>query len=665
MKRNNGSDRHRRNPLSAATLGLSLTALLPQASLAAATTGVSVDGSWTQDGGTSQGIRYSEITDLTADLVKAQGLTEEFRFGTGVKGSHMGAPLVLQGIGASNMTVLYVVTPYPNKLMAYDLATGNPLWSFAPSVSESAKARNCCDSTNRGMVYSKKHNTIIYNLLDGYTVAVDAASGAQVWRTKIADPKVGVTTTGAPILADEPDIVISGTSSGEMGTRGYVVGLNAGTGKEVWRGYNTGPDADVKIASPDANFYAKDKGTDLGKSSWEDASGNPSDKYLQGGSSTWGYLTYDPKSNLVFYGTSQPGVWNPDIRPGANKWGASVFARNATTGVVKWVYQNVEHDNWDYDSVAEMIPVTLDTPINGVSEVVFQFHKNGFAYVFNRDTGELLQANVFKEQNWAKGGVDLASGLPLLADGKTPATDRHNANAAKDPKNPQAGEQDKYAKTDVWQQAFCPSPMGAHGWEPSSFSPKHNRFFVPTFNLCASIGAMNAEFISGAPYMGMSMSLLLNNTSGGSTYGHVGDLIAWNPNGNRNANELPGDVSTGNIAWTKAEAAPIYGGVLSTAGDLLFYTTLDGATPTWKGNTFKAVDARDGTDLWKVSLECPSSGNPITFKGADGQQRIAVYSGVGAMVGGMGGMGGNTGKPCSDSATGGGVVHVYKLTPKP
>ncbi|HAZ42219.1 MAG TPA: hypothetical protein DCY52_08100, partial [Methylococcaceae bacterium] len=371
------------------------------------------------------------------------------------------------------------------------------------------------------------------------------------------------------------------------------------------------------------------------------------------GSSTWGYLSYNPESDLVFYGTSQPGVWNPDLRPGANKWGAAVFARNATTGEVKWVYQTVEHDNWDYDSVAEITPITLDTPLNGVTKVVVQFHKNGFAYVFDESTGKLLQANVFKDQDWAKGGIDLATGLPKLADG-SPATDPHNANKGNpaDP-TPQAGKQYKYASTDVWQESFCPSPLGGHGWEPSSYSPKQYKFFVPTFNLCASIGAMNAEFISGAPYMGMSMSLLPEDTKhiANSTFGHIGDLIAWNPNGSTTG--APGALSTDNIAWTHAEAAPIYGGVLSTAGDVLFYTTLD------PKNTFHALDATSGKELWTASLECPSTGNPMTWKGTDGKQRVAVYSGVGAMVGGMGAFGGNTGKPCTSSN--GGVVHIYAL----
>ena len=656
-----------RQPLTSLTLGLglSLTALMPQSVQGAdAPMGVSATaGNWTVDGGTPQGTRYSELDQITASNIA--GLKEEFTVSTGVKGSHMGAPLVVHNVntGTTTTSVLYVVTPYPNKLIAYDLNNkGAVLWSFAPSVSELAKGRNCCDSTNRGLAYDSVNGQIVYNLLDGYTVAVNAATGAQKWKTKIADPNIGVTTTGAPIIGTKSGVVISGTSSGEMGTRGYVVALNLATGKEVWRGYNTGPDADVKITGYTQNYFDKEKGKDLGKASWEDASGNPSDKYLQGGSSTWGYLSYNPDSDLVFYGTSQPGVWNPDLRPGANKWGAAIFARNATTGEVKWVYQNVEHDNWDYDSVAEITPVTLSTPLNGVTKVVVQFHKNGFAYVFEEATGKLLQANVFKDQDWAKGGIDLKTGLPLSADGVTPATDKHNGNKGNPAdKTADPSKQYKYASTDVWQESFCPSPMGGHGWEPSSYSPKQNRFFVPTFNLCAAIGAMNAEFISGAPYMGMSMSLLAEDTKhiANSTFGHIGDLIAWNPNGTTSG--APGELSTGNIAWTHPEVAPIYGGVLSTAGDVLFYTTLDGANPQtgWAGNTFKALNAANGDEIWRVSLECPSSGNPITWKGADGKQRVAVYSGVGGLVGGMGAFGGNTGKPCTSSN--GGVVHVYSI----
>jgi alcohol dehydrogenase (cytochrome c) len=641
-------------------LGLSLTALMPQSVHGAdAPMGVSAAlGNWTVDGGTPQGTRYSELDLINSSNVAS--LKEEFTVSTGVKGSHMGAPLVVHNVKTAKGTtsVLYVVTPYPNKLIAYDLNNkGAIIWQFTPSVSETAKGRNCCDSTNRGLVHDSTNNQIVYNLLDGYTVAVNAATGLQNWKTRIADPNVGVTTTGAPILGN--GVVISGTSSGEMGTRGYVVGLSLVTGKELWRGYNTGPDADVKITSNTHNPYAKDQGTDLGSATWEDANGKPSSKYLQGGSSTWGYLSYNPETDTVFYGTSQPGVWNPDLRPGANKWGAAVFARNASTGEVKWIYQTIEHDNWDYDSAAEITPITLDTPINGVNKVVVQFHKNGFAYVFEETTGKLLQANVFKDQDWAKGGIDLASGIPLLADGKTPATDPHNANkGSPSDTTALAGKQYKYASTDTWQESFCPSPLGGHGWEPSSYSPKHKLFFVPTFNLCASIGAMNAEFISGAPYMGMSMTLLPEDTSHAaySTLGHIGDLIAWDPSVTTTRDK--GAVSNSNIAWSHKEAAPIYGGVLSTAGDLAFYTTLD------PNNTFHALDVGnpvkgDVKEVWSAKLECPSTGNPITWKGSDGKQRIAIYSGVGAMVGGMGLFGGNTGKPCTSSN--GGVVHVYSL----
>lgn len=648
-----------RQPFSGLTLcvSLSLSALMPQSAQGAdAPMGVSAAaGNWTVDGGTPQGTRYSDLDLINQSNIA--GLKEEFTVATGVKGSHMGAPLVVHNVSTSKgaTSVLYVVTPYPNKLIAYDLNNkGAVLWTFTPSVSESAKGRNCCDSTNRGLAYDSVNGQIVYNLLDGYTVAVNAATGAQKWKTKIADPNIGVTTTGAPIIGTKSGVVISGTSSGEMGTRGYVVALSLATGKEVWRGYNTGPDADVKITSYTQNYFDKEKGKDLGKSTWEDASGNPSDKYLQGGSSTWGYLSYNPESDLVFYGTSQPGVWNPDLRPGANKWGAAVFARNATTGEVKWVYQNVEHDNWDYDSAAEITPITLDTPLDGVTKVVVQFHKNGFAYVFEEATGKLLQANVFKDQDWAKGGIDLKTGLPLSADGVTPATDKHNGNKGNPAdKTADPSKQYKYASTDVWQESFCPSPMGGHGWEPGSYSPKQNRFFVPTFNLCAAIGAMNAEFISGAPYMGMSMSLLAEDTQhvANSTFGHIGDLIAWNPNGSTTG--APGELSNGNIAWSHAEVAPIYGGVLSTAGDVLFYTTLD------PKNTFHALDANSGKEIWTASLECPSSGNPITWKGTDGKQRVAIYSGVGGLVGGMGAFGGNTGKPCTSSN--GGVVHIYSL----
>ena len=682
-------------------LGLAMAGLVPQLAGAAVSSGAGSD--WLQDGGGSQGIRYSELNQINTTNVAS--LKQKYVLATYRSGSAMGAPLY---VAAERK--IYALTGSPNILMAWDvssLPTGStapipPTWSSAaiasaPSTiskglptSSNQVGANCCGGTNRGMAYGKATingtltGLIVYNLLDGHTVAVNASTGALVWNRKITNTGLGVTTSGQAVITGNNGQVILGTSSGEMGTRGYVVALDLATGKPVWTNcgptttdgkcYTTGPDADVGIVSgTQYPFPNKDKGTDLGKSSWP-ATTQSVPSYLLGGSSVWSYLTYDPDNDYVLYGTSQPGVWNPDLRPGDNKWGASIFARKVSgvdkgngfkAGEVAWVYQVVQHDHWDFDAVAEILPVNLPTALTSLtdtskssSSVAVQFNKNGFVYTFDRKTGTLISADQFKDQNWAPGGIDTVSnpstlstssklntaGLPLLRDG-TPATSATNPSIAA-PNNIVAGTNPMYNHTNQWGPTVCPSPLGAHGWEPSSYSPKvygassSGLFFVPTFNFCASIAVAKAQFISGAPYMGMDMSLNLQPGATGA-----GTLMAW-------------DLYNHKPAWKVDEAYSLYGGILSTAGDLVFYTTLD--------KRLKAVSAQDGAKitpanpnggpLFKATLACSSVGNPMTFSDG-GQQFVAVYSGIAKGTGMMAIDGG----ACSDATTKGGLIYIYGL----
>lgn len=672
-----------------AGLALALAAAAPLC--AAVSTGAGDE--WLLDGGSPQGIRYSELgygaNEINKDNV--QSLKQKYVLATYHSGSAMGAPLY---VAAERM--LYALTGSPNVLLAWDVSAlpagaGKPIpptWSSTAisgaagtvakglPTSSNQTGANCCGGTNRGMSYAKATlngvptGLIVYNLLDGHTVAVNAHTGTLVWETRITNTGLGVTTSGQPIVTGDNGQVILGTSSGEMGTRGYVVALDLATGKPLWSNcgptpadgkcYTTGPDADVGIvAATQYPFPNKDKGTDLGKTSWPATTQGVSG-YLLGGSSVWSYLTYDPKTDYVFYGTSQPGVWNAALRPGDNKWGASIFARkvgNATAngngfqaGQVAWVYQVTQHDNWDFDAIAEILPVDLPAAVSSAdgkrsaSSVAVQFNKNGFVYIFDRTSGKLISADQFKAQNWAPGGIDTVSdpgipntaaklntaGLPLLADG-TPATAATGANHAT-----VAGSNPMYNPTDQWGPTVCPSPLGAHGWEPSAYSPKvygaadSGLFFVPTFNFCASVAVTKAQFISGAPYMGMDMSLTLQPGATGQ-----GTLLAW-------------DAYNHKPAWKIDETYPLYGGVLSTAGDLVFYTTLD--------KSLKAVNAETGAALFKAGLACSSVGNPMTF--ADGgQQFVAVYSGIAK---GTGMMGTDKGA-CSDAATHGSLIYLYGL----
>ncbi|MFO1037549.1 MAG: PQQ-dependent dehydrogenase, methanol/ethanol family [Geminicoccaceae bacterium] len=575
---------------------LAQQALVCALSVASTMTAHAAGAAWTTPSGTLQGTRYSTLAQITPDNVA--GLTEEFNFPTGVSASHEASPLVVG-------TTMYVVTPFPNRLYALDLAQGGKLlWSFTPEVDEYARGVACCDVVNRGAAYGD--GKIVYNALDDSTVAVNAVTGRQVWRTRLGDPATGETITMAPLIVGTR--VFVGNSGAELGIRGWIAALDLKTGKQLWRAYNTGPDADVKIGPSFRPFYAKDRGTDLGVSTW------PAEAWRQGGATVWGWLTYDPTLDLLFHGTANPGVWNPDMRPGDNKWGASVFARKPATGEVVWAYQFTPHDGWDFDSINENI--VADLPIGGQTrKTLVHFDKNGFAYTFDRNSGELLVAKPFGAVNWAS-GVDLATGLPSVDPAKVP----HQGATTTD---------------------ICPSPLGVKDWEPASYSPKTKLFYVPAINFCDDLEPLKAQFIAGTPFMGADIAIKPGPG------GNMGALVAW-------------DGARGRAAWTVNETLPLYGGTLATAGGVVFYGTLD----KW----LRAVDAKTGAKLFETRLDCGVVSGPISFTGADGKQRIAVTTGVGWLAGGFAGGAcpATRGEwedvpPPRTPPVGGGVVHVFKL----
>lgn len=540
---------------------------------------------WNTPSGSLQGTRYSTLNEITPSTVGR--LVEEFSYSTGSHASHEGQPLV---VGST----MYVVTPFPNKLVALNLAKGGAVsWTFKPSYNEFARGVACCDLVNRGAAYSG--GTVVFTSLDGSVYGVNASTGKQIWKAKLGNPTAGETLTGAPLIVNSK--VIVGNAGGELGVRGWIQGLDLKTGKILWKAYNTGPDADVKISTGVFNpYYAKDRGTDLGSTSW------PSSLWQQGGATAWAWLTYDPGLNLLYYGTSNPGVWNPTMRPGDNKWGATIFARNPDTGAAVWAYQLTPHDGWDYDAVNESI--VADLPINGSTrKVIVHFNKNGFAYTLDRATGQVLVAEKFvKDVTWAS-SIDKSTGLPSLNPDKQPAEG-------------------------VITSGICPSPLGGKDWEPSAYSPSTGLFYIPAINFCDTLEPLKAVYIAGTPFMGADVDFA--PTPSGSA---PGELIAWN-------------ASTGQRAWSLPEPAPLYGGVLATAGNLVVYGTLD--------RYIKAVNATTGELVFKKQLECGVVGAPMSYKAPDGHQRIAVYTGVGWLAGGF------AGGQCPGSS-GSGKLHVFKL----
>ena len=528
--------------------------------LAAATAWAApADGDWTMPSRDYAATRYSPLAQITAQ--NARSLHPVWTFSTGVLGGHEGQPLVVGN-------TMYVVTPWPNVLYAFDLAReGYPLkWKYRPNVSGTAIGVACCDSVNRGAFYVD--GKLIYNLLDGHTVAVDAASGRELWNTAIADVGSGETVTMAPLVVG--DKVIVGASGGEFGIYGWVKALDLATGKIVWTARNIGPDADMRIHS-DTFKPAYDHGADLGASSWG------GDGWRTGGAPVWGFMSYDPQLDLFYYGTGNASPYNPEQRVGDDKWTASVLARRPADGSLVWAYQFTPHDNWDYDATGAMVLADLTVGGRAVKALV-HFDKNGFAYTLDRATGRLLSATPFTPVNWAH-SVDLATGRPVLDPAKQTGLSHGNV------KN------------------ICPSLEG--GVSPSSppaYSPRTHLFYSSTNNMCMDYATARASHLKGTPFVGVNAPY----SAGPGDY--LGSFMAW-------------DAVSGKKVWENKEPFPNWSGALVTAGDVAFYGTLDG----W----FKSVDAKTGKVLSKFKVGSGVVGNPMTYRGPDGRQYVAVYAGFG------------------------------------
>lgn len=517
------------------------------------------DGQWSRPGKDYAATRFSALDQITAANIGR--LRPVWSFSTGVLAGHEGQPLVVDG-------TLYVVTPYPNVLYAFDLTKEDyPLrFKYRPDVNPTAIGTACCDVVNRGAVYAD--GKVVYNLLDGHTVAVDASSGREVWKTQVADLARGETITMAPLAVGS--LVFVGPSGGEYGIRGWFKALDLETGRVVWSARNLGPDS-AMLVRPGTFRPFYDRGTDLGSATWA------GETWQRGGAPVWGWLSYDPELDLLYYGTGNPGPYNADQRAGDNKWTSSVLARRPSDGTLVWAYQFTPHDNWDYDANAENILADL-TIAGARRRVLVHFDKNGFAYTIDRATGQVLVAKPYVDVNWAS-GVDLLTGRPVLDSTKLTGKSRGMA------------------------QDICPSLEGGKSpASPAAYSPRTGLFYVPTVNLCMDWQSAEAAYIPGTPYIGATIPY---HPGPG---GHLGAFIAW-------------DAASGRRVWEVKEKFPVWSGAAVTAGNVAFYGTLDG----W----LKAVDATTGKPLWKFKVGSGVVGAPITYKGPDGKQYVAVYAGIG------------------------------------
>ncbi|MDD9806413.1 MAG: methanol/ethanol family PQQ-dependent dehydrogenase [Gammaproteobacteria bacterium] len=526
---------------------------------------------WVMPTGNYANHRYSELKQITSK--NAKDLKVAWTFSTGVLRGHEGNPLVV-----GNM--MYVHTPFPNIVYALDLDNdASIVWEYKPQQDPATVPVMCCDTVNRGVAYAD--GKIFLYQADATLVALNAKTGKKAWSVSNGDISKGQTGTAAPMVVK--DKVYVGISGGEFGVRGHLTAYNTKTGKRVWRGYSMGPDSDT-LMSAKTTHLGKSVGKDSGIKTWK------GDQWKIGGGTTWGWYSYDPDLNLVYYGTGNPSTWNPVQRPGDNRWSMTIFARDADSGHTKWVYQMTPHDEWDYDGINEMI--LADIPVKGQTrKVLVHFDRNGFAYTMDRVNGELLVAEKFDDVvNWAT-GIDMKTGRPMMVN----------------------KYRTEYNGEDVLSKDICPAALGTKDQQPAAFSPRTRLFYVPTNHVCMNYEPFKVSYTAGQPYVGANLDMFPAPTRPGATDRgpHMGRFIAW-------------DADKGKEVWAIDEKFSVWSGALATAGDVVFYGTLEGY--------LKAVDAKSGEELFKFKTPSGIIGNVMTYMHG-GKQHVAVYSGVGGWAG--------------------------------
>ncbi len=532
---------------------------------------------WCVQSGNYAGTRYSELDQINTSNVGSMKVA--WTFSTGVLRGHEGGPLVIGD-------TMYLHSAFPNIVFALNLADENKIiWKYEPKQDPSVIPVMCCDTVNRGVQYAD--GKIFLHQADTSLVALDAKTGKELWKVVNADPKRGETGTQAPIVVK--DKVIVGVSGAEFGVRCFLTAYDINSGKKVWRAYSMGPDSDILVDPEKTMSLGKPVGKDSSLKTWN------GDQWKIGGGSIWGYMSFDPELNLVYYGTGNPSTWNPAQRAGPDgkqidqKWSMTHFARDVDTGVAKWAYQMTPFDEWDYDGINE--PILADIKVGGADRKVrVHFDRNGFAYTLDRATGELLVAEKFDPKvNWA-------------------------THVVMDPKDPLYGRPQVVAKystflngQDVNSKGICPAALGSKDQQPASFSKLNNLFYVPTNHVCMDYEPFKVSYTAGQPYVGATLSMFPAPDS----HGGMGNFIAW-------------DAAAGKIVWSKPEQFSVWSGALTTKGGVAFYGTLEGY--------FKAVDQKDGKELFKFKTPSGIIGNAMTYSHG-GKQYVGVFSGVGGWAG--------------------------------
>ncbi|WP_375258634.1 methanol/ethanol family PQQ-dependent dehydrogenase [Citreimonas sp.] len=526
---------------------------------------------WAIQTGDYKNQRFSELDQINKENVG--DLQVAWTFSTGVLRGHEGSPLVIGDM-------MYVHTPFPNIVYALDLANeGKIVWRYEPKQDPDVIAVMCCDTVYRGVAYAD--GKIFLHQADTTVVALDAMSGEVVWEQVNGDPSKGETNTATVLPVN--DKVLVGISGGEFGVRGHVTAYDIETGEQVWRAYSMGPDEDILMDPQNTTHLGEPVGENSGTNTWE------GDQWMIGGGTTWGWYAVDTDENLVYYGTGNPSTWNPSQRPGDNRWSMTIMARDIDTGMAKWVYQMTPHDEWDYDGVNEMI--LTEQEIDGEErKLLTHFDRNGIAYTMDRVSGELLVAEKYDPAvNWTT-GVDM-----------DPQSDTYGRpEVVAQYSTEQNGE-------DVNSTGICPAALGTKDQQPAAYSPETQLFYVPTNHVCMDYEPFRVAYTAGQPYVGATLAMYPAPDS----HGGMGNFIAW-------------DNINGEIKWSIPEQFSVWSGALATAGDIVFYGTLEGY--------LKAIDAETGDELYRFKTPSGIIGNVMTYE-SDGKQYVGILSGIGGWAG--------------------------------
>ena len=515
-------------------------------------------GEWLTHGRDYAETRYSPLKQLNATTVKQLGLA--WAFDTQTDRGLEATPLVADG-------VMYTTGSW-SIIYALDAKTGKQLWKYDPQVPHRFGAKACCDVVNRGVaLYQGK---VYVGTLDGRLIALDAATGKLVWSVVTVDQTQPYTITAAPRVVKGN--VIIGNGGAEYGVRGYVTAYNAATGKQAWRFYTVPGDPAKPFESE-----ALKKAAATWKGEWWK---------MGGGGTVWDAVAYDPELDLLYIGTGNGSPWNQHVRSpggGDNLYLSSIVALRPSTGAYVWHYQTTPGDQWDYTATQHMI--LADLTINGrVRKVLMQAPKNGFFYVLDRATGELLSAEAFATVTWAK-GVDKKTGRPIEVSG------------ARYPEKPS-------------QQ--MPGPLGAHNWMPMSFNPQTGLVYIPAQeNGFVYIRDQRFTYRPGMWNVGLDWTPFVELPAALPT----GSLLAWDPVAQKERWRVPYQ-----MMWN--------GGTLTTAGNLVFQGTSDGR--------FIAYSADKGEKLWEVNVGTGVIATPMTYE-LGGVQYVSIMAGWGgafALTGG-------------------------------